>query len=428
MATLTAARDRLKNVYFGWWVLASTFILGAMSGGVFGNSNAIFFGPVKADLGLTSAQTSLIFSLSRAQGSLAGPVVGWVVDRFGARPMVIAGGLAASLGFILLSGVHNYWVYLLIFIGVVSTGRSAGLGQTLLSAVNQWFIRRRSLAMSICITGFTSGGAVLLPLITLGVNTIGWRAVMLYSGIFMAVITLPLALLIRPSPESMGLEPDGGNSPEEAGGQPRSATPVVSYDFSVREALRTRTFWTLLIGAFLRTSLWGGISVHAVQILIWRGLDPQTAGFVFSLMFLLAVPMRLGFGALGQRLPVQPLLFFGEALAGASMACLLFPPGWLPVILFVGLLAVEQGSSTLQWVALGDYFGRTSFGTLMGIMSTCFNIGMLVAPLYAGWIFDRTSSYDLVLLTFLPMYGASAVLCLLLRRPVAPRNVPGRGG
>jgi MFS family permease len=417
MVTLTAAKSRLKKVYFGWWVLASTFVLGAMSGGVFGNSNAIFFGPVKEDLGLSSAQTSLIFSLSRAQGSVAGPLVGWIVDRFGARPMVIAGGLAASLGFILLSGIHNYWLYLLVFIGVVSTGRSAGLGQTLLRAVNKWFIRRRSLAMSICITGFTSGGAVLLPLITLGVHTIGWRNVMLYSGIFMAVITVPLAMLIRPSPESMGLEPDGDNAPE-SGGRRRTSASAVPYDFSVGEALRTRTFWVLMIGAILRTSLWGGIAVHAVEILVWRGMDSQEAGFLFSLMFLLAVPMRLGAGALGQRFPVQPPLFVGEVLAGAAMANLLFLPGLFPLYLFVVLLSVEQGSSTLHWVALGNYFGRTNFATLMGIMSTCFNIGMLLTPLYAGWIFDRTGSYNLVLLTFLPMYGASAVTCLLLRRPV----------
>ena len=418
MVTLTAAKSRLKKVYFGWWVLASTFVLGAMSGGVFGNSNAIFFGPVKEDLGLSSAQTSLIFSLSRAQGSVAGPVVGWIVDRFGARPMVIAGGLAASLGFILLSGVHNYWIYLLIFIGVVSTGRSAGLGQTLLSAVNKWFVRRRSLAMSICITGFTSGGAVLLPLITLGVHTIGWRDVMLYSGIFMAVITVPLAMLIRTSPESMGLEPDGGNTPERGGNRRRTST--VPYDFSVGEALRTRAFWVLMIGAILRTSLWGGISVHAVEMLVWRGLDSQTAGFMFSLMFLLAVPMRLGAGALGQRFSIQPLLFVGEVLAGTAMASLLFLPGWLPILLFVGLLSVEQGSSTLHWVALGNYFGRASFATLMGIMSTCFNIGMLLTPLYAGWIFDHTGTYNLVLLTFVPVYGASAITCLLMRRPVPP--------
>jgi len=420
LVSVSSVKARLKGVYYGWWVLAATFFLGAISGGLLGSSNAIFFGPVKQDLGLSSAQTSLIFSLTRAQGSVAGPLVGWVVDRFGARPMVIAGGLAAGIGFMLLSGVHQYWLYLLIFIGVVSTGRSAGLGQTLLGAVNKWFVQRRSLAMSICITGFTSGGAVLLPLVTLGVQSIGWRATMFYSGIFVAAVTVPLALLIRSSPEDMGLEADGGSQSQKSSVGRRSAAAV--YDFSTREALRTRAFWILLAGVVVRTSLWGGISVHAVELLVWRGMEFQAAGLMFSLMFLLAVPMRLAAGALGQRWDSQFLLFVGEVLAGISMASLLFLPGLLAVYLFVVLFAVEQGTSTLNWVALGDYFGRASFATLMGIMSVCFNIGMLLTPLYAGWVVDKTGSYNLVLWTFMPLYGLSAVTCLFMRRPAPPAS------
>ena len=186
-------------------VLAATFLLGTLSGGIFSNSNAIFFGPIQRDLGLNSAQTSLIFSLVRAEGSIAGPVVGRLVDLFGSRPMIVFGGLLASSGFIALHWVHNYVLFIVIFVGVVGVGKSSGLGQVLISAVNRWFIRRRSLAMSICITGFSSGGAAILPLITLGVSTIGWRDVMLFSGIFMGLIVIPLASLVRHSPERMGI-------------------------------------------------------------------------------------------------------------------------------------------------------------------------------------------------------------------------------
>ena len=77
----------LERVYYGWWVLAAVFILGLLSGGIFSFSNAIFFGPIKDDLLLTSAQTSLIFALARAEGSIAGPIVGRLVDKFGARSM-----------------------------------------------------------------------------------------------------------------------------------------------------------------------------------------------------------------------------------------------------------------------------------------------------------------------------------------------------
>lgn len=85
------------------------------------------------------------------------------------------------------------------------------------------------------------------------------------------------------------------------------------------------------------------------------------------------------------------------------------------------LMAIEQGCSTLNWVALGNYFGRRSFATLMGIMSTCFNIGMLISPIYAGVIFDRSHSYTLVLLTFIPVYLTSGIFFLVSRRPNNPR-------
>ena len=90
--------QKVQGAYFGWRVLAATFLLGTLSGGIFSNSNAIFFGPIQRDLGLNSAQTSLIFSLVRAEGSVAGPVVGRLVDMFGSRPMIVFGGLLPCTG------------------------------------------------------------------------------------------------------------------------------------------------------------------------------------------------------------------------------------------------------------------------------------------------------------------------------------------
>ncbi|MCH2503030.1 MAG: MFS transporter [Dehalococcoidia bacterium] len=405
---------KARGAYYGWWVLGATFVLGVLSGGIFSHSNAIFFGPIKRDLGLNSTQTSLIFSLVRAEGSFAGPIVGRFVDKFGARPMIIFGGLLASAGFMALSWVHNYVLFVVIFVGMVGVGKSSGLGQVLISAVNRWFIRRRSLAMSICITGFASGGAVLLPLISIGVSTIGWRDVMLYSGIFMAVIVVPLALLVRHSPEQMGIEPDLPRPEDD------TATQTSLVDFTVRQALRTRSYWILFTGSVLRITMWGAISVHAVEMFVWKGMSQGEAGLMFSLMFFLSIPMRLAAGYLGDHIPLQPMMGGGMVAAGLAVVAMLVMDGNTAVYLFVVLMAVEQGGSTLNWVALGNFFGRTSFATLMGIISTAFNLGMLVSPIYAGYMFDRTGSYTVVLISFLPIYLASGVFFLMTRKPEAP--------
>jgi MFS family permease len=405
---------KARGAYYGWWVLGATFVLGVLSGGIFSHSNAIFFGPIKRDLGLNSTQTSLIFSLVRAEGSFAGPIVGRFVDKFGARPMIIFGGLLASAGFMALSWVHNYVLFVVIFVGMVGVGKSSGLGQVLISAVNRWFIRRRSLAMSICITGFASGGAVLLPLISIGVSTIGWRDVMLYSGIFMAVVVVPLALLVRHSPEQMGIEPDLPRPEDD------TATQTSLVDFTVRQALRTRSYWILFTGSVLRITMWGAISVHAVEMFVWKGMSQGEAGLMFSLMFFLSIPMRLAAGYLGDHIPLQPMMGGGMVAAGLAVVAMLVMDGNTAVYLFVVLMAVEQGGSTLNWVALGNFFGRTSFATLMGIISTAFNLGMLVSPIYAGYMFDRTGSYTVVLISFLPIYLASGVLFLMTQKPEAP--------
>ncbi|MEE2881155.1 MAG: MFS transporter, partial [Chloroflexota bacterium] len=328
----------LERVYYGWWVLAAVFTLGLLSGGIFSFSNAIFFGPIKDDLLLTSAQTSLIFALARAEGSIAGPIVGRLVDKFGARSMIIGGGILASLGFMLLHWIDNYWVFVIIFVGIVSTGKSAGLGQTLLSAVNRWFIRRRALAMSICITGFSSGGAVLLPLITIGVHTIGWRDVMLYSGLFMLTIIIPLGRVVRHSPESMGLEPDGStptSNHESSNALQEPVRTAPQHEFLVREALRTKEYWILLAGSVMRITLWGATSVHGVEMMVWHGMDREGAGFMFSLMFLLSIPTRLIAGYLGDKLPLQPLLCTGMLAAAMACVSLLFFSGDVGILFFV---------------------------------------------------------------------------------------------
>jgi len=410
--------NKVKNAYYGWWVLAATFMLGTLSGGIFSNSSGIFFGPIKRDMGLNSAQTALIFSLVRAEGSIAGPIVGRFVDKFGSRPMIIFGGLLASFGFIALHWVHNYVLFIIIFVGVVGVGKSAGLGQVLISAVNRWFIRRRSLAMSICITGFSSGGAAILPLITLGVSTIGWRDVMLCSGIFMGLIVIPLASMVKHSPEREGIGPD---LPFPVEGEEEARAVLV--DFTVRQALRTKSYWILFAGSVLRISLWGTVSVHAVEMFVWKGMSHELAGLMFSVMFLLSIPLRLIVGVLGDKWPLQPMMGTGMVAAALATLALLVVDGNLAVYLFVALMALEQGTSSLNWVSLGNFFGRTSFATLMGLISVAFNIGMLITPIYAGVVFDRTDSYAIVLVSFLPIYLAAGVFFLFTRKPAAPVSV-----
>ena len=413
-----------RGRYYGWWVLGSTSVLGAIADGILLHSYAVFFRPIRRDLGISSTEASVVFSLSRAQAVVSGPIAGSAIDRLGAGPVIMVGGLVAGLGFVLLHWVDSYLVLALVYVGLVSVGKSSGLFQALVGAVNTWFIGRRPLAMSVLETGFAAGPALILPLITLGVHSIGWRDVMLYSGVFVALTTVPLAMVVRRSPESMGIEPEGLGKAVTRGqakdANPGSATGAV--DLSVREALRTSSFWMLLTATVLKMALTVAITVHAVEIAVWKGMDEKTGGFMLALIFFLAIPARLAVGMVGLRFPFQPLLIVGSVAAGLSLLSLLLLDGNLAVYLFVIFMAVLRGTAPLQWVAMGEFFGRRSFSSLLGILQIFTSVFTLVSPIYAGWVFDTTDSYTLVLVTFIPLYALGALFYLAMRKPNLARS------
>jgi len=398
--------------------------MGMFGNGVISSGFSRLFEPIRKDLGLSYTSMSLVFSLARTEGGFGGPLVGWLVDKFGARPMVLFGGLLSGIGMILLSRADTYWELVLLFVGVITAGKTAGLGQTLLALVNQWFIRRRALAMSTIMTAFAGGGAIVVPLIHLGVVHIGWRATLLYSGIFVTLLTIPVAWALRSRPEDMGLKPDG-DPPQRQGGPPGSRsgqTPEVF--FTVRQAMRTQAFWFLLLGVVARVAAANAITIHLFPMLAWKGLDENSATFYASLMFFMSIPLRFILGMAGERFSPRGLLLGGMILGAAGTIAMLVLGGPLAALLFVTGLAVAEGMSSVNWILVADYFGRARFASLMGLMSVFFNVGLFISPIFGGWVRDRTGSYNLVLIPYAVLFLVSGITFFMARRPALPTPEP----
>lgn len=410
---------RQGRFFYGWWIVGVCSVMGLFGNGAISSGFPRFFAPIRQDLGISSAQMSLVFSLARAEGGMGGPVVGWMVDRFGARPMVFFGGFVSGIGLMLLSRADGYWEFVFLFAGVVSLGKTAALGQTLMAAVNQWFIRRRALALSTLMTAFAAGGAFVVLLLDLGISHLGWRDTVFFTGVFITALTLPVSLVMRSRPEDMGLRPDGDVSPVRPETGARRHTPAEG-DFTVRQALRTLAFWLLLGGVIGRVTASNAIIVHIFPLLETRGLDASTATLFVSAMFFLAIPLRFLLGVAGGRFAPRKMLFWGMNLGAVGLFALWGLPGVPGVVVFVLGMAVVEGITSVNWLMVGDYFGRSRFGSLMGAMSVFHNIGLFIAPIFAGWVVDSTGSYELVLLTFAPMFVASACLFALARRPILP--------
>ena len=425
---------RQGRFFYGWYVVAVSCLQGMFGNGAISTGFPRFFEPIRGDLGISYAAMSLVFSLARAEGGLGAPLVGWLVDKFGSRPMILFGGLTAGIGLMLLAFAREYWQLVFLFVGVVSVGKTAGLGQTLMATVNQWFIRRKAVALSTLMTAFAGGGAIVVPLLHLGVVTLGWRPTVFIIGLFIAILTLPVAYVIRSRPEDMGLRPDGdppaGSAPAarpaRGGGhhQPAARSGGEEQNFTVRQALRTQAFWFILIGVITRVSATNSIIIHLFPLLVWKGVSEDIATLSASVMFFMAIPLRFLLGVAGGRLSPRKLLFYGMNIGAIGLVGLWLLPQWPALVVFILGLAIVEGITSVNWIMVGDYFGRNRFASLMGAMSIFHNIGMFIAPIYAGWIRDTTDSYEIVLMTFAPTFVISAFMFALARRPALPQSVP----
>ncbi|PKB63909.1 MAG: hypothetical protein BZY80_04915 [SAR202 cluster bacterium Io17-Chloro-G2] len=413
------------RVFYGWWIVAVASLQGMFGNGSISNGFPIFFEPIRRDLGIGYASMSLVFSLARAEGGMGGPLIGWTADKFGTRPLVLFGGLTAGIGMILLSRADSYWQLVLIFVGVVSVGKTAGLGQILMATVNQWFVRRKALAMSTLMTSFAGGGAIVVPLLGLGISSLGWRDTLLLTGIFIFLLTIPVSLVLRSKPEDIGLLPDGDPAALEGGGPTRPERRSGTVEFTVRQAIRTPTFWFMLFGVVARVSATNAIIIHIFPMLEDEGLTARAASIYVSGMFFLAIPLRFIMGVAGDRIPARLLLFTGMNTGALGLLALLIMDGTWTVVVFILALAIVEGVSSVNWIMLGDYFGRGRFASLMGLISVFHNVGLFISPIFSGWVKDQRGDYDLVMLTFIPLYVFSAVLFGLARKPTPPEPMAG---
>src|ERR1043166_9356353 len=398
---------RISRLFYGWRMIAVGSALRVLGGGLYYYGFSAFFLPLSQDLGLNRAATSLVFSLARAQGALEGPVAGYFMDRYGPRPLIIMAICLTGIGHMILSGVHSYAMLIVVYMGVVSLSFQAGFMDAPMVIANTWFIRLRTMAMSVISASVNVGGFLLTPLLASAVFHWGWRPAAFANGVAFLVLGLPIALFVRRSPESMGLLPDG--DPPETELAFRSGTGrAKENNFTLREALRTSPFWFLTIGTALRVVTLTAVTVHYVPILVWKGLSETEAAFLLGMQALMGVPLALLFGWLGDRFNKPKLMAVCTFFSMLSMLILIFGDKEWHLWIFMALFALIESTFPVNWSTVGEFFGRTNFAKIRGSMIFIQAWGAVVGPVTAGAIYDRTQSYNLLL------WGLVVVLLLVV--------------
>jgi MFS family permease len=369
--------------------------------GIFFRGFTVFVPAIRDSLGISQAQTNLIFSIARAEGGMEGPFAGWLIDRFGNRQLLVPAILLAVAGFMVLSFfVNDVWSFALVYLLMVSLGNSIAFQHAMFAGLNQWFRRRRSLAISILAATGSLGGLLLVPTMNLLITNQGWQQATLVSGLLYLVVLLPLTIFFRNRPEEMGLLPDGDTTAPVAGGTDRSTSSrrLELRDYTVKEAFRTRAYWLLMLGAGLRQMATLGILVSIVPILETKGISRQEAANLTGLMFGINFFSRLVIGYLGDRWPKSLILSSTLAIEALGFLCLFLGDwsglGIILILLFILFQGIGDGAGIIVWAAVGEYYGRDRFATLRGYITFAFSWALIASPVYAGWVFDNFGNYD----------------------------------
>ena len=412
-----SANARLKGVYYGWWLVAVTGVTMTVATVPLYHAMTVWSVALEAHFGWTRTQLGLALTLTRIEGGIMGPLEGYLTDKLGTRRMVLIGLLILGVGFLIFWRVDNLWMFYLAFI-IMALGQGLGSWLPLMTGLNNWFIRRRAMAMGWANVGSRLGALLLVPAIAWAVNPnadrLGWALTALVMAIITLSLAFPLSRAIRDRPPPAASPPDRGPaSPSRP-----SPAPVTQRDLSASQAIRTPAFWLIAFGHGFTSMVILAIMTHLGLLLKDKGFDVETTGWIVSAYTGVAMIFQLVGGYLGDRAPKNLVLFGFTSIQAAAVLILTYASSLPMFYLFAVLFGAGFGGRNPLTTAIrGEYFGRGSFGKILGLSTVPMNVLLLLSSPFAGYIRDTTGTYTTAFLVLAGLNFFGGVLFLFARRP-----------
>ncbi|MDE2687426.1 MAG: MFS transporter [Chloroflexota bacterium] len=466
-------RRRLRGVFYGWWLVPISGIVHMTTSVPLFHAMGLWFVALESSFGWNRTQLSLAFSFTRIEGGILGPIEGYLVDRLGVRRMVLIGLSILGLGFLLFSQVRDtkdipvvrdlpfellpgfmhiivpaLMFYIVFMIMALGQGLSGWL--TMNTMLNNWFTRHKAKAMGYSSAIGRLGALVLIPAIAWAVDpeqdNFGWSMTALLLGVVTLVMVIPISLLIRNRPEDYGLMPDGDKPAGASTDAPaasrsgRSATrraPPSDADFSLGDALRTPTFWLISFGQGFTSMVLIAMMAHLAPMLYDQGVSVPMAGWVVSTYTAMSMIFQVVGGYVGDMISKRFAYFVFTSIQASAVVVLVFVPeisAFLGVPLLVSVFSFAilfgigfGGRNPISTSIRGEYFGRSSFGKIMGMSQVPMNIMLLGAPIYPAIMLRIQGSYDFAFLSLAALNFIGGAMFLLAKKPVKPvrRQVSG---
>jgi MFS family permease len=422
-AALTSKR---RKFFYGWYIVGTGFLANIASSFALASTLSIFLKPLTAELGVSRGVFSLLRSGEGIIGAAIAPFVGALVDRHGARWLIPIGTAVVAIGYFILGHVETFIQFVFVRLSFVTFGDAMMSSMVVNIVIAQWFLRRRGRALAISSMG-VGFAKVCMPILAASLIVwFGWRGTWMVFGVVTLILgVVPALLFVRRSPEAMGFLPDGAEQGgfSETGDSQTSRTPMhqlanQDLEWSRSEAVRTATFWLLVITFGIASIGVTGLNLHVYPYVTDIGHTPVVAATVMSVIASMQLFSPLAWGLLAERMDVRvaAMLRFVIQAAGLGLATL---TGNL-FCLYAGFLLYGiglGGNMVLPEILWANYFGRRSLGRVRGLGMLISQVLAAAGPPFFGFLFDATHGYGLSFAIFGAALMTSAWLSLMLRPP-----------
>lgn len=419
-----------RQPFYGWWIVGAGGIVQWYTSAVFWRGFQAFVPQILGTFGWSHGATAAAISLQRSESGMISPFVGALLDKYGPRRVMAFGVFVTGCGFIFMSQMQTLWHFYLA-ISLLTLGMSFGTFIVFVVTVANWFVRKRARALA-TLMSFSAIGGLTLPLLVASIDQFGWREMLFAAGVGFWVVGFPATLVMRRRPEDYGLQPDGGPETSRENAEdtasPGSETPRASrireHAITMRQAVKLRFFWQLAIVTSLG-QLVSSTNLFHFAALLEYGMSTALAATAAGAVAIGDLSGRAGMALIGDKFDKRKMLTIAmlmqtvgvAGLAGINATVAGVNLGLWPLPFFVIFFGLGFGSSIpLRLSILGDYFGRASYGSIVGLTSSVNAIFGAAGPALVGLVHDIEGTYRVGFI----ILGAALVIAIPLTMTLEP--------
>ena len=414
-----------RRIFYGWYILGVILLTGLFAGPTSQVFIGILVDPISDDTGWSATSIAGAVTVGGVLAGVGAPFVGLLADRYNPRVLMTFGVVLMGASFFLIASAPSVWVL------VAGYAIARGIAQNMIAGVVprvvvvNWFRRMRGRAIGLVGTAHPVGTFVLGPVALLIIGTgLGWRGVWVIFGIAVIVLlVLPNALVIRRTPEEMGLLPDGDDV-TEAGGQAalEASAREAAQSWTFREAIRTPSFTLIIVSIVLTNYGGGGLPFHMPQYYGEEGFAVEIGVAAVSMFAISGAFANTLWGFLAERISERLLgvftMLMGTALA-LGFQFVAHPAVAVGYGILLGIAARGEGS--ILMILIANYYGRRSYGAISGLVQTALLVGLALGPFIMSVIRESTGSYLAVFYSAAVTFTIAAVLLALAVKPKRPQ-------